>query len=338
MTRSRTRQQLREFLEASVGDEEPMFLSPADLELLLVGDVPEKVAISVGLLKDGVHHIDWDGELRIEDGAVVARVQHLNTRKYWYSPVGLLHYMDLVRRSIETRARTIGDVAFGELDDDGAYVNLHYEVRLGKDAKNLRAAYVRALKIERELNEAAEDAEREVGRLISVVAQRVSRWGAEPLDGLVDAVDTSKSTDDKGRALEELAARLFATIPGFTVTDRLRTETEEIDLAILNDSADARFKREDALLLVECKNWSSKCGKNEFVIFKEKVENRSQRCSLGFLVSWNGFAETVTKEMLRGSRERTLIVPLIGEQLRRAARAGSFADELHAAWLQAVNT
>jgi hypothetical protein len=113
---------------------------------------------------------------------------------------------------------------------------------------------------------------------------------------------------------------------------------QEIDLTILNDSADARFKREDALLLVECKNWSSKCGKNEFVIFKEKVENRSQRCSLGFLVSWNGFAETVTKEMLRGSRERTLIVPLIGEQLRRAARAGSFADELHAAWLQAVNT
>jgi hypothetical protein len=174
--------------------------------------------------------------------------------------------------------------------------------------------------------------------MISGIAQRVSGWGAEPLDALVDAVETAKSTDDKGRALEELCARLFGDIPGFTVTDRLRTETEEIDLTILNDSTDPRFKREDALLLVECKNWASKCGKNEFVIFKEKIENRSQRCSLGFLVSWNGFKETVTKEMLRGSRERALVVPITGEQLRRAVRSGSFADELHAAWQRAVNT
>ena len=32
------------------------------------------------------------------------------------------------------------------------------------------------------------------------------------------------------------------------------------------------------------------------------------------------------------------VVPLTGEQLRRAARADSFADELHAGWLRAVNT
>jgi hypothetical protein len=39
----------------------------------------------------------------------------------------------------------------------------------------------------------------------------------------------------------------------------------------------------------------------------------SQRCTLGFLISWNGFASTVTKEMLRGSREQILVVPLMGE-------------------------
>jgi len=159
---------------------------------------------------------------------------------------------------------------------------------------------------------------------------------APPLDALLNAVETAESADEKGRALEELMARLFSTIAGFQVTGRVRTATEEIDIAIFNGSADPRFAREEALLLAECKNWSSKCGKNEFVIFKEKVENRSQRCSLGYLISWNGFAETLTKEMLRGSRERTLIVPITGEQVRQAVGGGKFAEELHGAWLAAI--
>ena len=73
------------------------------------------------------------------------------------------------------------------------------------------------------------------------------------------------------------------------------------------------------------------------MIFKEKVENRSERCSLGFLVSWNGFAETVTKEMLRGSREKTLIVPLDGAAIRSAVRNKNFAEVLSEAWQKAVN-
>ena len=90
------------------------------------------------------------------------------------------------------------------------------------------------------------------------------------------------------------------------------------------------------MLLVECKNWTGKCGKNDFVLFKEKIENRSNRCSLGFLISWNGFAETVTQEMLRGSREETLIVPLEGDAIRKAVREGSFLDILIQAWDKAV--
>ncbi len=35
-------------------------------------------------------------------------------------------------------------------------------------------------------------------------------------------------------------------------------------------SAEARLRREGALILAECKNWRGKCGKNEF------VENRSR--------------------------------------------------------------
>jgi len=81
-----------------------------------------------------------------------------------------------------------------------------------------------------------------------------------------------------------------------------------------------------------------KCGKNEFVLFKEKIENRSNRCTLGFLVSWNGFKNTVTKEMLRGSREYSLVIPITGKDIRAAVRDGNFADVLATRWEKAVNT
>jgi len=44
------------------------------------------------------------------------------------------------------------------------------------------------------------------------------------------------------------------------------------------------------LILAECKNWTGKCGKNEFVLFHQKLENRSQRSTLGMLISWVGDA------------------------------------------------
>lgn len=164
----------------------------------------------------------------------------------------------------------------------------------------------------------------------------VTSWG-QPLLKLASVVDSAQNAQEKGRALEELAYRVFENIPGFSISGtNVKTETEEIDLIILNDSPNPRLKRESALLLVECKNWSGKCGKNEFVIFKEKIENRNSRCTLGFLISWNGFAETVTKEMLRGSRDQAIIVPIDGETIKKAIRDDNFAEAVIEAWYKAV--
>jgi hypothetical protein len=176
----------------------------------------------------------------------------------------------------------------------------------------------------------------EVDRLIGPVAARISVWGSDDLEILVNRVETASTPDYKGRSLEELCSRLFETIEGFTVTERIRTATEEIDLLILNNSTEARLRRELPLVLVECKNWSGKCGKNEFVVFQAKLENRKRRCSLGFLVSWNGFADTFTSEMLRGSREETLVVPITGEEIRAAVRDDNFSKLLNVWWDRAV--
>jgi hypothetical protein len=162
-------------------------------------------------------------------------------------------------------------------------------------------------------------------------------WGENSLNKLVTLVESSKNSNEKGKALEELLVRLFENSQSFLVNGiNTTTETEEIDVMVLNNSNDARFKRESAILLVECKNWSNKCGKNEFVIFKEKVENRKSRCSLGFLISWNGFADTVTKEMLRGSREQALVIPLDGDDIKRAIRKNDIEAVLAEAWDKAI--
>jgi hypothetical protein len=64
-------------------------------------------------------------------------------------------------------------------------------------------------------------------------------------------------------------------VPGSSATGRVLTATEEIDIRIQNASDDPVWKRESALLLAECKNWTSKCGKDEFTLFKDTLRNRT---------------------------------------------------------------
>lgn len=88
----------------------------------------------------------------------------------------------------------------------------------------------------------------------------------------------------KGKALETLVAALFSSVEGFSEQDRnVNTETEEIDIVFCNESSYPTWQKEGTLILVECKNWLSKrVGKNEFVLFKEKMENRAGPLQFGF--------------------------------------------------------
>jgi hypothetical protein len=325
----------RTIIAAWEDGESPAELPASVLPQLTIDDLPDGVTIQIGTKKDGVLHLDWNGTVGRDGSEINGEADHTWTRKYWYSPLGLEQYLDLVRRAVETRHRVRGDVELTDYEDDGAYVALRF--RIDTTEKNVAKAYEAIRKVASEVEEAAEQAADEVGQRIAEVAARLSGWGSETLDALVDAVETAVSADDKGRTLEELCSRLFASVPGFVVTGRVRTETEEIDISVVNDSADPRLRREGALILAECKNWTGKCGKNEFVVFHAKLENRSQRCTMGFLMSWNGFSGTVTKEMLRGSREQIIVVPITGEDIRSAVRSGDFAITLMQCWDRAVN-
>ena len=170
--------------------------------------------------------------------------------------------------------------------------------------------------------------------------QREGQLALAPLSPatLLTLVERVTTSDLKGRVLEELVCKLFLSISGLRVMSRIKTVTEEIDIGIFNDTAEGFLASEGAVILAECKNWSDKCGRDEFSLLEKKAENRRDRCTLSFLVSWNGFTCTIEKELLRSSRQRLVIVPLTGIDLRRAVAENNFVGVIESAWRDVVFT
>jgi hypothetical protein len=235
-------------LQEASYDQIPVILPPGVLDELTLDDLPDGVRVEVGIKKEGVHYMmDWAGNLFKGGDQVLAEADYTWTRKYWYSPLGLEPYLDLVRRAVEVRHRDHGDVELTNFEDDGAFIQMTFLIESGE--RNVGKAYRRAKPICDELEEVAANAADSVGKRVAEIASRVSGWGSRPLDGLVVELTKSQSSNDRGRALEDLVCRLFETIPGFAVTQRVRTATEEIDTDTLNGSTDPRFRRESAIIL-----------------------------------------------------------------------------------------
>jgi DNA-binding response OmpR family regulator len=84
-------------------------------------------------------------------------------------------------------------------------------------------------------------------------------------------VRTEVHAQRKGRALEELLAEVFRTVPGFTVHMNEWSPDEEFDLAIENRAT--RWATESPFFLVEAKNWSS-------TVARTRTTRSSASCSV----------------------------------------------------------
>jgi len=80
--------------------EEPVTVPASVLPELTIDDLPEGAALQVGVTKEGIVHLDWNGKLYREGDVIFGEADHTWTRKYWYSPLGLEQYLDLVRRAV----------------------------------------------------------------------------------------------------------------------------------------------------------------------------------------------------------------------------------------------
>lgn len=130
---------------------------------------------------------------------------------------------------------------------------------------------------------------------------------------LRNADDPRASMPKKGKMLEALTCYLFEKIPGLSrqKTNVLsKFESEELDVAFWNDQSPSGLKSFDAIILVECKNWSQPVGSAEVTTFLAKIENRS--LNFGVLIAANGITgnasdskqahDIVSKALARGTR------------------------------------
>ncbi len=140
---------------------------------------------------------------------------------------------------------------------------------------------------------------------MKAAAVRASIFDAVTYASLVKLAERARKPLQKGRKLEDLVQYLLSTVPGLEIQARdFRGPSEEVDLVVWNQSHDTVFSDWDSVIFVECKNWSSRIGVPEVVVFIDRLRRAGLRN--GLLVARNGVTGTA----------RTDARLLLGETLR----------------------
>jgi hypothetical protein len=331
---------MNEEIMCELFDDDRVTIETSDIVRILIKDIPIGRFVEIADMdkEEKYHIIKFEGEFGWNDDIFCAFVRHDWYRKYWDLPLGLLFHMDLMKRLAEFRASKDKDVQNIGFEDEGDWCHLNYEILIPKDANTLEDAFNYASAIVDWIDNTVQTAQEGASVLINNIVERYNETSLIKLPELIKKVKTTSESSEKGKYLEELVARFFSEIDGFQIIERKRTKTEEIDIVIVNNSEHSFWKTESKLILVECKNWTvNPAGKNEYVAFREKLENRRGRAKLGFFISGKGFAKTFGFEDLRNSKADLLIVPIYLEHLlEMIEKQLDYTNELQKLYVQAT--
>lgn len=243
---------------------ETVFLPPSLLDEIAVTDLPIDVLVGVGAINNNMMEVFWEGKfMRTEDGPVLAFISHEISPEYWLGSVNARFYLDLLHKCILSNLGTVNGLTVDDYDDsDERMLRLDYSFPV--DGMDLSAVFDKATQIQQDLESPADLVVDDVTRALARSADRILRGHyAKPAE-LIEQVDAAETATDKGTSLELLMEALFTQVPGFVVYQRnVRTETEEIDLVLVNDSPDPIYSRDGSIILVECKNWTGRPGRPE---------------------------------------------------------------------------
>lgn len=319
------------------------FFSEDQLAQLTVADIPHGAVLRMGQTDgQGVIRVEWEGCIAVsESGYAQLLIETELWPKFWYGSLGARHHLDLLHRSVLARERTVGDVKIAEYEtSDDVCIRLTY--RVDPPAAGSALDWVQhSRRVQGEIERPVKAVSDELDRALGRAAHSIATNEFASLTDLLALVDASVDAASKGRSLEVLIAAAVQQVPGFTVLDRnCRTATEEIDLTVLNGSDDALLKKEKALVLVECKNWSGNVPRLEVSALEGKIRNRYGRCSLAYIVVWSDLTHDARQELLRQSRGDFVIVPITGTEVRAAILAGplTVADLFRDSFLKQVRT
>jgi len=135
------------------------------------------------------------------------------------------------------------------------------------------------------------------------------------LTAYITSVDAAVTNQAKGASFENLAMYLFEHLDGVEVTEHdIRTSSEEIDIVLWNAQMEEVLRPWEAVILVECKNWSANVGAPALDNFIGKLRRRSLKT--GIFVAAMG----VTGGFIRGNGNEPGATGLIRSALQEGIR------------------
>lgn len=307
--------------ETYKGDGPFVHIPISKLEGIYLKDIPEEVAIypvekviQTSEYGKEIHNLPFPIPLMTDvtiHGSFAFVTMHGYT-KYWHGILGLSYYMDLM---VESLIRLEKENPFIKIQEYRSDEDVHFFLSFSIDLSPNLLVF-EALDRIREIFDLINDSLEEVIDSLRVFVEKRNIDFEQTIQQKWNETLTITDSNQKGTALEELLVLIFSSVEGFVPSHRIRTETEEIDISVRNEAKDSFWSKFTPFILVECKNWSTNCGKDEVVTFRSKLVNRFGLSHIGFLVSINGFRKTVTKEILRGSQTEFLVVPIDGKKLK----------------------
>ena len=142
------------------------------------------------------------------------------------------------------------------------------------------------------------------------------------LRGLLKAVDTASTNDEKKKSLEKLAAALLQWVEGLQVVGSVRPATGEVDLLVRNMCEHPMIRVLGERWLVEAKNWQKKVGTDEVGAFLTDLAEAG--CKVGLLLSIEGISGGAGKDAWQRvfaayQRDRTVVISLTRKDLEAIA-------------------
>ena len=171
--------------------------------------------------------------------------------------------------------------------------------------------------------------------LKSIILPYYERLDADPQavnSALINLYSELKDIDDilvKGSRFEGFVSLLFQSIGFSEIMKRTRDKSDnEVDLIIRNDIEDPFLSKFGKYFLVECKNHIEAIGKNDFIIFREKLVNTNGLAQRGFLITTSSFKRTTYMEALRSSAGDKKVIFLDNAIIMQLLQSGNRLEEL----------
>lgn len=150
---------------------------------------------------------------------------------------------------------------------------------------------------------------------------------------LLDAYATAKNETDtyrKGIMFEQFVALLFRSIGYNVINKRVKDlSANEIDLVVRNEIDDSFLTKFGKYILVECKNRpDSNTSKNDFIVFKNKLNSTCGMATLGFLFTTSSIARTTYIEAVRESQGDSKVIFVDNARMEKLLMADDLREAL----------